>query len=60
MMYLAAPLNVDDCIAMLSDAGLFDQAFASSDIQQADKTVVFEYLVTRCIEMTGMSDEAIR
>jgi len=45
---------------MLSDAGLFDQAFASSDIQQADKTVVFEYLVNRCIEMTGMSDEAIR
>jgi hypothetical protein len=60
LIQLATPLKADDCIAMLSGAGLFDEAFASADVQMADKTVVFDFLVARCIEMTGMSDEAIR
>jgi hypothetical protein len=45
---------------MMSEAGLFDQALASADIQEVDKTVVFDYLTERCLEMNGMTDEAIR
>jgi len=45
---------------MLSESGLFDQAFATASIQEVDKTVVFEYLTARCLEMNGMTDEAVR
>jgi len=45
---------------MMSEAGLFDQALASADVKGIDKTIVFEYLTGRCLEMEGMTDEAIR
>lgn len=60
ILVAASPLSTHDCIAMLSEAGLFEPALASASVQEVDKSVVFEYLATRCLEMDGMTDEAIR